>query len=162
MDYPIDIVRSNRRKRTVSATLTGGRIRVLVPAGLEHEEEKRLVADVAAKVRSKSTSMDIDLTKRAGILAARYHLPKPVSIEWSQRQNKRWGSCTNSEGTVRISARLAAVPPWVLDSVIVHELAHLAEPSHGERFKELVARYELTERATGYLMAIDHGNARTV
>ena len=161
MDYPVDIVRSERRKRTVNATLTDGRIRVLVPAGLAPDEEKDLVARVAAKVQRKANSSEVDLTTRARYLASRYDLPTPETIEWSPRQTKRWGSCTSSEGSVRISTRLASVPRWVLDSVIVHELAHLAEANHGKRFKELVSRYDLTERATGYLMAIDHGHARS-
>ncbi len=45
------------------------------------------------------------------------------------------------------------MPEWVLDWVLVHELAHLAVPDHGDRFKALVSRYELGERAEGYLIA---------
>ena len=52
-----------------------------------------------------------------------------------------------------VSARLAAYPRWVLDYVIVHELAHLVEASHGPAFWELVNRYPLAERARGYLIA---------
>jgi predicted metal-dependent hydrolase len=39
--------------------------------------------------------------------------------------------------------------------VIVHELAHLLEPNHGKRFKSLVHRYPLAERAIGFLIAIE-------
>ena len=68
---------------------------------------------------------------------------------------KRFGSCTLEDGTIRISSRLRDAPPWVEDYVVVHELAHLIEPSHNRRFKELVRRYPLAERAIGYLMAFD-------
>jgi predicted metal-dependent hydrolase len=44
----------------------------------------------------------------------------------------------------------------VLDYLLVHELAHLEVADHGPRFWELVDRYPLTERARGYLMALDH------
>lgn len=153
-EYPIDIVRSTRRKRTVQASLVNGRIKVMVPAGMDPAEEHRLVDEVTAKVISRNTSSQIDLTERARLLALRYSLPTPRDITWSNRQNTRWGSCTVSERRIRISARLATMPSWVLDSVIVHELAHLEEPNHGPAFHELVNRYELTERARGYLMAM--------
>ena len=48
---------------------------------------------------------------------------------------------------------MATMPGWVLDWVLVHELAHLTIPDHGARFKALVSRYELGERAEGYLIA---------
>ncbi|MEZ4836614.1 MAG: M48 family metallopeptidase [Caldilineaceae bacterium] len=76
------------------------------------------------------------------------------SIRWVTNQNKRYGSCTPSERTIRISHRLAKVPQFVLDYVIVHELAHLLEANHGKRFWKLVNRYPKTERARGYLMAM--------
>jgi hypothetical protein len=44
----------------------------------------------------------------------------------------------------------------VLDYILVHELAHLREPGHGPEFWALCNRYSLTERARGYLMAVDH------
>ena len=65
----------------------------------------------------------------------------------------RWGSCTPADGTIRISARLASEPGWVLDYVIVHELAHLVVAGHNRRFWALVRRYPRSERARGWLMA---------
>jgi hypothetical protein len=152
-DLEIEVVRSKKRKRTVQAHLVDGKLRVLVPAGLGQEEEARLVATMAARANRKLSSAGVDLIERAKWLAGRYGLPTPSSIEWSDRQLSRWGSCTASEGRIRISNRLASMPEWVLDWVMVHELAHLVEANHGERFKELVGRYELGERAKGYLMA---------
>lgn len=71
-------------------------------------------------------------------------------------QARRWGSCTFTAGVIRISARASGLPPWVLDYILVHELAHLERAEHGPRFWELVNRYPLAERARGYLMALDH------
>ena len=151
---PVVVVRSARRRRTVQASVVGGTVRVLVPAGLPADEERRLVDEVVAKVGAKLAAGRIDLTARASALATRYGLPHPTSVEWSSRQLSRWGSCSPGSDRIRISDRLAAMPPWVLDSVLVHELAHLVEANHGPRFTALTARYELTERATGYLMAV--------
>ena len=77
-----------------------------------------------------------------------------TSMRWVTNQNKRFASCTPSQGTIRISHRLATMPKFVLDYVIVHELAHLIEANHGANFWKLVARYPKTERARGYLMAV--------
>lgn len=133
-----------------------------MPEGLRPDEERHLVDQAKAKLLRKLASFDVDLTARAGFLARKYHLSKPVSIEWSSRQMQRWGSCTSEERRIRISNRLVSLPLWVLDSVIVHELAHLEEADHGARFQELVARYPLTERARGYLMAVSEGQSSVV
>ncbi len=154
---PVQIIRSQRRKRTMQASIIDGMVRVLVPAGLGATDERRMVDNLVAKVTAKATAGRIDLTARSRRLAQRYRLPTPRAIEWSPRQLSRWGSCTPSADTIRISNRLAAMPPWVLDAVLIHELAHLAVPHHGSDFQALVQRYELTERATGYLMAVTHG-----
>lgn len=157
-DLPVEIIRSRRRKRTAQAYIASGRLRVLVPDGLAPEEESRLVDSMVARLSRKVSSQEVDLDRRARELARKFGLPAPKTITWSERQMRRWGSCSPSAGRIRVSNRLASMPGWVLDSVIVHELAHLEEENHGPRFQALVSRYELTERAKGYLMAMagDH------
>jgi len=97
----------------------------------------------------------LDVQARARALARRYDLPVPRRVEWSDRQQARWGSCDPGDGVIRVSRRLAAFPTWVLDYVLVHELAHLSVFGHGPEFDEIVNRYPLAERARGFLMAID-------
>jgi hypothetical protein len=158
-ELPVDVIRSKRRKRTLSARVIEGRLEVRVPDGMDPDEERRLIDALLERARRKISSATVDLRKRAAELALRYRLPAPLSVEWSSRQMKRWGSCTPDDGKIRISNRLAEMPPWVLDSVLVHELAHLEVSGHGPEFRKLVARYELTERATGYLIAISEGRS---
>ena len=153
MDLPIDVVRSRRRKRTIAAYVADGRVRVMLPDGLPADQEAKLVKEMAAKAIRRFTSTQVDLAARAGSLAHRYDLPSPESIEWSDRQLTRWGSCSTGSRRIRISRRLATMPRWVLDWVIIHELAHLVFANHGPGFQALVARYELGERAEGYLIA---------
>jgi len=79
------------------------------------------------------------------------------SIGFSDME-RLWGSCTFTDGAIRIARRAASLPDWVLDYLLVHELAHLVHSDHGSAFHELENRYPLTERAKGYLLALDSIN----
>lgn len=94
-----------------------------------------------------------DLQPRATLLAERYGLPVPVGVRWVDNQRARWASCTPLDGTIRLSSRAAEFPDWVVDYLLVHELAHLAESGHGRAFWTLVNRYPRAERARGFLIA---------
>ena len=72
-------------------------------------------------------------------------------MRWVENQKARWGSCTPGDRTIRLSVRLQGMPPWVIDYVLVHELAHLLESGHDERFWAWVNRYPKAEQAKGYL-----------
>jgi predicted metal-dependent hydrolase len=118
-------------------------------------DEAVYVADVVAKLERKYRSRHVDLEARAAQLARRYRLPHARSIRWADNQRSRWGSCSIASADIRISTRLADLPSWVLDYVIVHELVHLVEARHGPEFDAIVARYPKAERAIGYLLAKD-------
>ena len=74
-------------------------------------------------------------------------------MRWVGNQRSRWGSCSPGDRSIRLSARLQGMPTWVVDYVLVHELAHLAVPDHSPAFWRLVDRYPLSERARGFLIA---------
>jgi len=86
-------------------------------------------------------------------LAERFDLPTPQSVRWVSNQQSLWGSCTIDAADIRVSDRLTGFPRWVIDYVLVHELAHLAVPNHSKRFWTLVNRYPKAERARGFLIA---------
>lgn len=152
--YPVEVIRSERRVKTVSARIVEGVIRVRIPAWMSEADEHKFVNDVVGRIEQERRSHAIDLETRAAALAVRYDLPTPESIRWSKTQRQRWGSCSVHSGHIRISDRLVDVPPWVLDHVIVHELAHLEVADHSPAFDALVNRNPLAERAIGYLMAV--------
>src|SRR6476469_1888710 len=156
---PIEIIRSPNRTRTASARMVDGTLVVRVPHGISPAEENRLVETLSKRVLHKLSKEEgklPDLPKRAADLNRRYFSGKlhVHEIKWVTNQRHRYGSCTPSTATIRISDRLATMPLWVLDYVIVHELAHLIEGNHSPAFWKLVARYPLTERARGYLIAV--------
>lgn len=155
----MEVRRSRRRRRTVSAYREDGRTVVLIPARFSAAEERKWVATMLGRLdagdRRRSPS-DEQLGRRATELAQRYlgGLPKPTSITWVTNQNNRWGSCTPADGTIRISTRLKGMPAWVLDYVILHELAHLLQPGHGREFWAMLKAYPRTDRARGYLEGV--------
>ncbi|MBW3536319.1 MAG: M48 family metallopeptidase [Actinobacteria bacterium] len=127
-----------------------------MPAGMSRAEEDRWVTEMLGRLdrrRDRVPRSDDALLARAESLARRHRLPQPASIRWADNQRSRWGSCTIDDRSVRLSTALAECPTWVLDYVIVHELAHLLEPGHSPRFWEIVNRYPRAERARGFLMA---------
>ena len=149
----VEVIRSARRRKTVQARLVDGVVRVHIPASMSEAEEQRWVAEMVKRIERRSAGEAIDLDERARSLARQLGLETPASIRWVDNQEMRWGSCTPRDSTIRISSRLAREPAWVVDYVIVHELAHLSVANHGPRFWDLVNRYRLAERARGFLMA---------
>jgi predicted metal-dependent hydrolase len=156
----VEVVRSARRRRTISAHREGDRIVVRLPARMTRAEEQqwvdRMVRRVLAGERRRLAS-DADLLARAARLSERYlgGAARPAAVRWVDNMQRRWGSCTPEDGTIRLSRRLAATPDYVVDYVLVHELAHLIEPGHGPAFRALVAAYPRHERAEGYLDGFD-------
>lgn len=150
---PVEVVRSPKRRKSVSARIVDGRIVVRMPTWMTKAQEAEYVTSLVAKLERQQSAQTVDLPRRAAELARRYDLPRPASIRWVANQRQRWGSCTPATGEIRISDRIAAFPGWVLDAVIVHELAHLVHLAHSPEFWALANRYPKTERAYGFLIA---------
>ncbi len=158
---PVRVIGSRRRRRTIQARLRSGVLEVLVPESMSVRERDRWVDVMRSRIErqlQRAHPSDDRLNLRAQLLNRRYLGGR---LRWNSitfaEQGRRWGSCTYTAGVIRISSRAAKLPPWVLDYLLMHELAHLEHADHGPAFWELVLRYPLTERARGYLMAIDHG-----
>jgi len=152
------VKRSARRKKTVQAQMVDGNLVVMAPAALSDRELAEHVSSLKARMEQRmGPRNDGHLERRAEHLNQKYFdgALSWKAIGYSERQMKRFGSCTIEDETIRISSRMRETPQWVEDYVVLHELAHLLVPSHNKRFKELVGRYPLTERAIGFLIAID-------
>lgn len=155
----VEVRRSTRRRRTVSAYREGDRTVVLVPARMSKAEEQRWVTLMLERLDrqdARRRPSDAQLLARAEELCARYldGRARPTSVRWVANQANRWGSCTPADGTIRLSSRLKGMPEWVLDYVLLHELAHLLVPGHGPDFWAYVARFPRIERARGYLEGV--------
>jgi len=155
----IEVRRSKRRRRTVSAYRDGDKIVVLIPDRLSKKEEAEWVEQMVARLqkserRRRRKPTDADLMRRARALSDSYlgGMAVPESVRWVDNQQSRWGSCTPSDRAIRLSTRLQPMPSWVVDYVLIHELAHLLEPHHDASFWAWVDRYPQSERAKGYLL----------
>lgn len=156
----VELIRSRRRRRTITAERKGRAIVVRLPSGMPPAEERdwveRMVERVTAKERASRLNAARSL-ERAAVRLNDRHFGGGLrwrSIRYVANQRARFGSCTPEDGSIRISHRVAELPAWVRDYVVMHELAHLVEPSHSRRFWTVVRRYPLAERARGYLMAL--------
>ena len=152
------IKRSARRKKTIQARMVGGKMEVLAPASISDAALQGHIEKLRCRLEKRVYPKDDDhLHERARTLNNRYFQGSLLwnSIRYSANQERRRGSCNCAARTILISNKLASLPQWVEDYVIVHELAHLLEPNHGKRFKALVHRYPLAERAIGFLIATE-------
>jgi predicted metal-dependent hydrolase len=157
----VEVRRSKRRRRTVTAYREAGKIVVCLPGGFSKAEEERWVGTMLDRLEAadaRRRPSDEQLLGRAQALSKRYldGRPEPTSVRWTTNQQSRWASCTPSDGTIRVSDRLKGVPPWVLDYVLVHELAHLLIADHSLEFWDLVDRYPRSQRARGFLDGLTH------
>ncbi len=157
--WPVEIIRSAKRKKTVSAKLVDGTLIVRAPARMSDAELVPVIENLTKRMQKRTTPVamsDTQLEQMAQELNRQYFDGKLrwQSIRFVTNQNSRFGSCTPSQGTIRLSHRLIKMPKWVLRYVVMHEIAHLREANHSSRFWKLVNRYPLTERARGYLMAM--------
>lgn len=158
----VKVIRSTRRKKSISAYRQAGAIVISVPARLSKREVSRVIPEMVGKILSQEAREKVgeqDLHKRAIELLARY-LPecpaRPISVTW-RAMSERWGSCTTVERSIRISDRLNGAPGYVLDYLLVHELIHLMIADHGPRFEALLARFELGREASAYLEGYEAG-----
>ena len=159
-EWPVEIIRSKKRRKSVSAEVKNGTLVVRAPARMSDRELKPFIDKLKKRLEkrhNRSPQSDEALEKRAQQINQEFFDGKLTwqSIRYVTNQNRRYGSCTPAMGTIRLTDRLAKMPAWVRDYVIVHELAHLLEANHGPNFWALCNRYPLTERARGYLMACD-------
>lgn len=159
----IKILRSRKRRRTVSGRVVKDILVVRAPENIPESRLEKVVAELKARIERKHLKEELNrhenLALRAKELNRQYFENKLNidSIEYVTDQNCKFGCCNFRDGRIRISHRISAMPRWVRDYVIIHELAHLAVPDHSKAFWDIVNRYKLAERARGYLIAAGSG-----
>ncbi|MGM9472119.1 M48 metallopeptidase family protein [Pseudarthrobacter sp. YS3] len=169
---PVEVRRSARRTRTVAAFWENGTAVVAIPARFTLAQESEWVHRMLDKLHRQGTkraqqgkrrpATDAALAAHAADLSTRYFGGRavPASVRWVSNQNSRWGSATPSEGTIRLSDKLRPMPQWVIDYVLLHELAHLLVAGHNAAFWKLLEAYPDTARAKAFLEGVSFATGR--
>lgn len=168
---PVVVRRSARRRRTVAAFWENGTAVVAIPASFSRAQETEWVNRMLDKLRLQGSrrsagqgkgSTDAALASRAAELSTRYLGGRalPSSVRWVSNQNSRWGSATPADGTIRLSDKLRPMPQWVIDYVLLHELAHLLVAGHNAAFWRLLEAYPETARAKAFLEGVSFAASR--
>ncbi len=156
----VELRRSERRRRSVSAFREEGVVVISAPVRISQTELLELAGQLLTKIAKDSQgtrTSDDDLMARARELVQRWlgpEFPHPVSVRWTSQQTRVWGTCTTADQTIRLSDRLQGMPEFVVDYVLVHECAHLMYADHGEQFEALVSKYPHTAKARGFLEGV--------
>jgi predicted metal-dependent hydrolase len=105
-------------------------LRVQVRPGADEEKRKEILADWYRT----------QLKLEAPPLIAKWEQLMGVQVErfFVQRMKTKWGSCNHTAGTIRLNTELAKKPKECLEYIVVHEMAHLLEPTHNDRFIEIM------------------------
>ncbi len=158
----IRVRRSARRRKTIAVSREGESWLLAVPQRYDPVRNARSIGELIGRVQRRSARAprsDEALMSRATALNERYFDDgvEPVSVRWVGNQSTRFASATSAERSIRVSDRMREVPEWVLDALLVHELAHLRRPDHSAEFRALTARYPHTERAEAFLEGFSAG-----
>lgn len=128
--YPLKVIASNR---PASVELCEGELLLHVRPGSTSAKRQALVETwYRQKLMQALPPLIARWEPRMGVTVAHCYI---------RRMRTRWGSCTPRTRSLRFNIELAKKPPRCLEYLVVHEMAHLIEPSHNARFKALMDRF---------------------
>jgi predicted metal-dependent hydrolase len=146
--------------RNINARLRQETLFVSAPAQVSEKMLRDVIPDLARRLVRRVHARKVNSEENAVALVrkvtARFASPPEVAhVEFVTTQTSRWGSYSGSTKTIRLHAALAAMPRWVLESVVAHELAHVTHLNHGPEFWALVESVDPDhERADGFLEGV--------
>jgi len=149
-----------KRVKNINARLHGRTLSVSAPHRVSVRELEEAILELARKLirRSRADALNADggAQEIARKVAARFPYPPQVTeVRFVTNQSSQWGSYSLQTGIVRLNAALRQMPPWVLEAVVAHELAHTFCPDHSPEFWELARSVcPKTDRACAFLEGV--------
>jgi hypothetical protein len=149
-----------KRVKNINARLHGSVLSVSAPRWVSRTELEAGIVELARRLlrraRAEAVNRDGGAVEVARRVAARFPRPPEVhEVRFVTTQQARWGSYSPRTGVVRLNAVLRLMPPWVLEAVVAHELAHVVHHRHSAAFWGLVrAVCRHTDRANAFLAGV--------
>ncbi len=149
-----------KRVKNINARLNGKVLSVSAPHRVSARELDETILQLARRLVRRSRADVVNSNGGAnGIarkVAARFPNPPEVAeVRFVTNQMARWGSYSCQTGIIRLNAALRQMPPWVLEAVVAHELAHVFHLDHSPAFWELVRSVcPKTDRARAFLEGV--------
>lgn len=160
-------VRVTRKKvKNINVRLVGNELRVSAPGWVTKHELDEAITTLARRMIRRERARKINRSDDALALARRVAKrfpgrPEIAAARFSTQQHSRWGSYSTRTRMIRLNAALRQMPPWVLEAVVAHELAHIDHPDHSAAFWALLRRVcPQTDRARAFLEGVGWVAAR--
>ncbi len=156
----LDVVVVRKRVKNINVRLHGNTLSVSAPRRVSKNELNEAIVELARRLlrRSRAEAVNTDgaAAEIAGKVATRFAEPPKVSeVRFVTNQTARWGSYNTQTGVVRLNAALKLMPPWVLEAIVAHELAHSFHADHSPEFWELARSVcPRTDRARAFLEGV--------
>jgi len=156
----LDLKVVRKRVKNINARLHGKTLSVSAPHRVSVRELDETIVELARKLvrRSRADALNSEggAEALAQKIAARFTDPPEVNeVRFVTNQTSQWGSYSPQTGIVRLNAALRQMPPWVLEAVVAHELAHTFYLDHSPKFWDLVRSVcSRTDRARAFLEGV--------
>ena len=156
----LDLRVVRKRVKNINARLRGTTLSVSAPHRVSKTELEETIRQLARRLVRRSRADAVNHGRPAAEIARRVAArfpdpPEVADVRFVTNQTARWGSYSLQTGIVRLNAALRLMPPWVLEAVVAHELAHAFHPDHSPAFWELARLVcPKTDRARAFLEGV--------
>jgi predicted metal-dependent hydrolase len=156
----LTLIMQRKDVKNVNARLRDSTLFVSAPRRMPQETVDSVVQTLARtlirRAHAKRVNGEEDALSLARRVAERFPTPLRVDrVEFVTTQTSCWGTYSTRTQTVRLNATLRAMPIWVLEAVVAHELAHMAHPNHSSAFWSLTRQVcPNTDRAQAFLLGV--------